>query len=133
MKVPESLSSDRLDYVGVPFSRFLLFYKHMHMHNIFCPILPLSDPHSTTEHPMESENKENIPSEFFSPKAKYVLSFRKKIPSKDQGTSFSLKETLGTLALLPRQKGMLRDPGTWVDFLLQMQVLFQTFYVCHCS
>lgn len=66
MKVPESLSSDSLDYVGVPVQRSLLFYKHMHMRNIFCPILPLSDLHSTTEHPMESENKENLHSEIFS-------------------------------------------------------------------
>lgn len=65
------------------------------MHNIFCPILPLSDLHITTEHPIESENKENLHSE--------ILFWSRICSQLQKDLSGPLKAILGATVVLPRK------------------------------
>lgn len=96
----------------------------MHMHNIFCPILPLSDLHSTTEQPMESENKENLHSE--------ISFLEPNMSSTSEGKSLAWIEAAlwpSEGELRPRwyalqENSTLGDTGTWVDFILWIQVPF---------
>lgn len=76
-------------------------------------MLSLSDLHSTTEHPTESENKENLHSEILS-WSRLCPQLQKEKPYYRLGhLSGPLKEILGTTAMLFRRKACLDvlEPG----------------------